>query len=643
MKSLFNKSILIVLLALLVMPSPGLKAGGPAFRELSRVKLSFTPSIQFYTHTDDFKYFLCSNKTDMLMLDGITGKTIWQTNFEKDFKNAKFSNQFWNMESNVILVYDEDTKKGVATKYFIDGKTGKVLWTSDKYVSDFGEYELSTGFSNYYDPETGGVLLPTKESVDLVEVTSGKTIWSKPFALTGKAKNFDCYIMNYYDLVCIVQGKENSIYLTTIDGKEVTDIEPYFNKKKYMADRQHAFVVDIPEKNMYVLMQGETNKLLEFLGGINIPKWKMNFKAYDATTDKLLWNKQYTIAYTFDWISYEPLVYMFYDEGLIFVEHDPNLSASTGLTVLDPATGNLLWEANYTTSEIKNSLTKAVLTPFPSPMPVTVDGKTYIVNKTDNVVCCYDSHTGKKVWQSEKFPDAQKIPTLIVYNGLVIMKHGGEAKKVLHIPQSNGGGAIHKYEYNNKDKYGIIAYDAATGKIVWSDETIKKAAKDNFSYVADLQLIDGKLFCATDNNFFIIDPKTGNITGNLPVSKEKLGNAWKMNYFEKQQKLVINCENGIIKINPRDVKIEGVCKTPTVAYDLELVNYDDYYSDYAVFTSGNAEEFKFKEFASIDLDKMAVRGVEDGELLFYDIPHFSEGAEMFYKVDGSEIIFFSVK
>jgi len=265
-----------------------------------------------------------------------------------------------------------------------------------------------------------------------------------------------------------------------------------------------------------------------------------------------------------------------------------------------------------------------------------------VVDKTSNVLCCYESRTGKKLWESEKFPDAQKIPTLIVYNGLVIMKHGGEAVKVLSISQSSGP-AILKREFNNKDKYGIIAYDANTGKIVWSDETIKKTAKDNFSYVADLQLIDGKLFCATDNNFFIIDPKTGNITGSLPVSKEKLGDAWKMHYFAKEGKLVINCNNGIIKINPKDVKIEGVLKTPTVPFDMVLTNADDLYQDYAIFTSGNAEDFKFKEFASVDLDKMTIRGVEDGELIFYDNPHFSEGAEMFYKSDGNTLKVYSIK
>ena len=109
--------------------------------------------------------------------------------------------------------------------------------------------------------------------------------------------------------------------------------------------------------------------------------------------------------------------------------------------------------------------------------------------------------------------------------------------------------------------------------------------------------------------------------------------------------MILNCENGVVKIDPVAVKSEGSVKTSTVPFYLASyqMNADDTYSDYAIFTDGNAETMKFKEFAAIDLDKMAIRGIEEGDLLFYDIPHFSYGAEMFYKVDGSEIKFYSVK
>ena len=636
----FALALIFILLAF-----SALYAKDATFREIQSIQMPFEATQKYYEHTSDFKFFLCSTKEEMLMMDGIAGKILWHINFEKEFKNEKFSNQFWNKTANVVLLFDEDTKKGVATKYFIDGKTGKQLWTSDKYVSDFGQYELSYGFSNYYDEETNSVLLPTKESVDLVDVTTGKTIWTKPINLTGKSKEFNCFIMNYYNLVKIVTGKEDEAYFTTTDGKEVTDIEPYFNKKKFMADRLHATIIDIPDKNMYVLMQGETNRFLSMVGTA-MPKWKMYFKGYDAKTNELLWSKQYKIAYTFDMVDYSPLVKMLYSDGKLFVEHEPNLNNNSGLTVLNVDNGEMLWEAYFSTSEIKNSLTKVVLTPFPAPSPEMADGKTFVVNKIKNIVSCYDSETGKKLWDSEKYPDAQKIPTLIAADGLVIMVHGGDAIKCVGHVQSSGP-TIYNHEYNNKDKYGIIAYNAATGKVVWSNETIGKEAKDNFGYVAGMELIGDKLFCATDKNFFIIEPKTGNILNSTPVSKEKLGDAWRMFYFSENEKIIVNCDNGIIKIDSKTAKVEGRLEIknipyfpPTYSLDVNPLNL---YEDYAIIIDGDPEKFKFDKFASIDLDAMAVRGTDDAYLIFDSNDHFGENAEMFYKLEKSNFKIYKVK
>jgi len=641
-----------VTLILLLFTAGNLLAGGPSFKELNSLKLPFTPSTHWYTHTDDFKFFLCSNKSDMLMLDGIAGKILWQTNFKKDYKNEKFANQFWNKEANVVLVFDEDTKKAVATKYFIDGKTGRVLWSSDKYVSDFGQYELSVGFSNYYDPLTNGVLLPTRESVDFVDVNNGKVIWSKNISLTGKAKEFDCFIMQYYDLVKVITGKETETYLTTAEGKEVTDIEPYFNKKKYMADRKHATMISIPEKNMYVIMQGETSKFWKFLGTMqgmsaSIPQYKMNFIAYEEGTNKELWRKQYKISFLFDAIDFSPYVRLDYADNKLIVQHDPIVKLNDGLTILDINTGEKLWQASYSSLEMKSGLSRSYFTPFPAPAPIITGGNAYVVDKLRNTVRCYDAQNGKLVWESKKYPDAQKIPTLIVTNGIVIMAHGCPATKVVREEVKNGSSTriVWKRQFLDKDKYGLIAYDAKTGNILWDGDQAGKKAKDNFSYVSGVEFIDGKLYCATDENFFILEPQTGNVIKSIPVSKEKLGKAWKLIYFPEYKKMILNCEDGIVKINPLTASIEGSLKTPNVSsYPANLnMNCDDEYLDYAIFTNGNSEKLDFKTFASIDLEKMQVRGTDDADLLFYEIPHFSTGGEMYYKVDGSEIKFYSVK
>lgn len=617
------------------------------FRVLQKVKLPFTPSTHWYTHTDDFRYFLCSTKADMLVLDGTAGKILWQKNFEKDFTNKKFSNQFWNKSANVILLYDDDTKKGVAKKYFIDAKTGNLLWSSDRYISELGDYELSDGFTNYYDPVSNGVLLPTRETVDLVEVTTGKTLWSQPTGITGKAKDFDCFIMKYYDLVKIV-NTDGSRYFTITDGKEVTDQEPYFNRKKFLANQKHANIIEIPEKNLYVLMITESVGGYKAFTGIDLPKLDMTFRGYDLKTDKQLWSKVYHINCAFNWVSRnEYFARMYYDGGKLFVEHNPSPKANTGLTVLNPENGELLWEAGFKASDIKTAgLGKNVLTPFPAPHPLTVDGKTFVVNKAKNIVSCYDTEKGTKLWDSEDFPDAQKIPTLMYADGVLIMGYGGGAKKCASIIQDKGPN-IERYEYNNKDKYGINAYDPATGKVLWSDETVGKKAKVKFGLIAGMALVDGNLVCATDRNFLVMDPKTGDVQSNIPVASEKVGDAWSMIWFREKGKLVLNCEDGVIRIDAAGRKVDKSLKISTfpfyMPYETDNMMADDSWEDYAVFTKGDGAKMVIKEFASVDLDKMVVRGVADADVFTLEPPHFSAGGEMFYRVDGAELTVYSIR
>jgi hypothetical protein len=73
------------------------------------------------------------------------------------------------------------------------------------------------------------------------------------------------------------------------------------------------------------------------------------------------------------------------------------------------------------------------------------------------------------------------------------------------------------------------------------------------------------------------------------------------------------------------------------------LNNDDFLEDHSIFTSGDPEKLKFKTFASIDLDKMQILGTDEAWLLSADTLHFSQGAEMFHKENGSKIKFYCVK
>ncbi|MBK7031489.1 MAG: PQQ-binding-like beta-propeller repeat protein [Bacteroidales bacterium] len=211
-----------------------------------------------------------------------------------------------------------------------------------------------------------------------------------------------------------------------------------------------------------------------------------------------------------------------YADGKLIVQHDPIIKMNDGLTVLDINTGEKLWHASYSSLEMKSSLSKTYFTPFPSPSPITVDGNTFVVDKLRNTLRCYDSQNGSLIWESKKYPDAQKIPTLAIIDGIVILAHGSPAIKVVRYEEkSNNSTRIRwKREYLNKDKYGLIAYDAKTGKVVWDGDQIGKKAKDKFQYVAGVEFIDGSCIVPPIKTFFYVDPKTGSVMKIIPVSKE---------------------------------------------------------------------------------------------------------------------------
>ncbi len=615
------------------------------FKPLYNLELPFKPTINWYDHTSDFKFFLCSTKEEMLVLDGTTGKIVWHNNFAKEFGEKSISNQYWNKDANVIMLYNDDSKKGVATKYFVDGKTGKTLWKSNIYVSKLGDYKAEDGFMRDYDPETKGVILPTKETIDFVDIFTGKPLWSKTFALEGKQKNFDCFVMPYYDLICVNTGKESSLFFTTKEGTEVTDIEPYLDLKKLRSDSKYAKTLSIPEKNMYVILQGETS-VVPYVFGLDIPKKKMILYAFDQKTDKLLWKKNYEFAYALPYIGTDPLIDLYYSHNKLFVEHYSGVTNSDeGLTVIDIATGEKMWTASFTcfTTDMRG-IAKVYMTLYPSPDPLVNNDFVYVADKKHNKLVCYDAKTGAIKWESEKFPDTQKIPFLAIKDQILIMQYGAADIKEVAISKSDGP-SVYTLEYDAKDKYGIIAYDAKTGKILWTGDDLAKKAGDKFKLIAGTRLTDKGIICLTNKNLLTLHVATGNLLTKTSIEDLDLGDVWLAYEFVDEQQIIVNCEKGIVKINAKTMQVESTLKTPNIpGYSPYFsMNGDDKYDDYAIFTKVDAEKMEYKKFACIDLKTMTIRGEEDAEILNFDIDAFSEGAELFYRVDNETITMYSVK
>lgn len=634
------------------------------FKPTQSLQLPIEPKVIVQEHTKDFRFFLNSTEKEMCMADGIEGKILWTLNIAELSGAKKVVNQLWNKEANVILLFNEDSKKnGVAEKFFIDGKTGKLLWKSKEYLSEKGDFKLADNFSNAFDKSSGGVLLSTENSINLVKITNGEAIWSTPYAADAKAKNFDAYIMSNYDLVCIVTGKDTEYYLSTQKGEKVDNIDAFYNQKKAFENDKKSVVVTIPEKNMYVVMKAKTSVLGLISGFNNLNSWKMDFMAFDNTTNALIWKKQHLTAHHMDYISMEPFIKMIYLDNKIFIEHMPNVKVNSGLTVLDVNTGEKLWECYYTTFETKGSVNNEIQTPFPAPDPICSKGNIYVVDKIKNKLYCYSSTAGTLKWESDKFPDAQKIPTLIGYQDVVILGYGGPEKKISYTTQKssgfslsyrnnymavyNSGGNVltYKYIYNDVDKFGLTVFEAETGKELWSNATVAKSLKDKFEYIAGTLLYQNKLFVATDKNFFILEPKTGKLISSVNIKNEKLGDIWKLIHFPEKSEVILNCSEGVIKVDLKEMKVMGSVKISNIQGPVvsELIHADNKYDDYAIFTDGNVKKMDYKTFASIDLENMKIRGIGEASVIYSDLDRFSEGGEYFFKNKAKLLEIFKVK
>ena len=102
-----KKNFVIFNLAFIMLTS----LSAQTFQPLHDIQLPFEPDVIVHEHTGDFKYFLSSTEKEMAMVDGIEGKLLWKLNLTELTGSKKIVNQFWNKDANVILVFNEDSKR----------------------------------------------------------------------------------------------------------------------------------------------------------------------------------------------------------------------------------------------------------------------------------------------------------------------------------------------------------------------------------------------------------------------------------------------------------------------------------------------------------------------------------------------------
>lgn len=200
----------------------------------------------------------------------------------------------------------------------------------------------------------------------------------------------------------------------------------------------------------------------------------------DATTGKLLWRHEYSKEYKNTSPAFGTALSPLVENGALYAHVGG--SGDGALTAFDAKTGAVKWQW------------KGDGPAYSSPIIVTVEGTRHLITQTQSMIVGLDAGTGKLLWSMPfKTPYEQNIITPFTVNGLVVfaglqnpmfavcLKKAGEppawtvekvwecreANQYMNTPVASGNRI---YGLSTKMRGQLFSVDAATGKLLWSDQ-----------------------------------------------------------------------------------------------------------------------------------------------------------------------------
>ncbi|HEV8060608.1 MAG TPA: PQQ-binding-like beta-propeller repeat protein [Gemmataceae bacterium] len=157
---------------------------------------------------------------------------------------------------------------------------------------------------------------------------------------------------------------------------------------------------------------------------------------------------------------------------------------------LDATTGKEIWRTAYDRPEFTSMFGNG-----PRSTPTVVDGKVYTMGIT-GILSCFDAADGKILWQanpSEEF----KAARLVFGSAVSPLVEGGK----VYVMAGGKGGVI-------------AAYDAGTGKLVWSEK------KDQASYSSPIAIgqgADREIIFLAQSGIVALSPTDGTVLWRAPL------------------------------------------------------------------------------------------------------------------------------
>jgi outer membrane protein assembly factor BamB len=413
-----------------------------------------------------------------------------------------------------------------------------------------------------------------KDQIVCINLETGKNLWT-----TEKFQDLDENSITYIeeeDCFAVTLKKE-LVYIKAQTGEELWSTEKFkgvVGAYSYSGSDQSMVMVNFVPSTLGALFTGFKNQLVK----INIKNGEIIWEnTYIGRADR----KVITKEFLFD----------------LNVENDKVYLNLSGLQVYDYNTGAKLWSAafDFTPDKLVGKPTGTKLFGvYGAVAEPVVDGDDLYVldmtSKSSQYVKKYDRNTGKLLWTSREIKDAKAIPGMRVEDGKVLLQIGGMVEVQYHREYRSGDQLISEtaIKFENIKPYGIQAFNANDGTLVWESEKFKKGITNAISFEGNNIVCSGK-------ELYSLDIATGNEKYVVPVAKGGVGLAQMILPF-KENIIVVVGEKGVSTFNANTGEVINSGKYRTSSLEDRIDDILVMKTDKADIGTFDLNTCKYKDF-----------------------------------------------
>jgi len=386
-----------------------------------------------------------------------------------------------------------------------ENETGKVIWTKD-FTDISKRLKKVDGIITIWEAKKIFLLdlKLGKEQVAVIDMLTGELLWES-----------DRYKLKQQELITFIKEengflftfKNENVFVNADTGEELWSTAKFKGKVgKYYYDDGFLTTINFVPSGLGALFSGYKNQIA-----------KINMK-----TGELVWENTYIgragkKIVTKEWLYGLELI----DDNLILYLN--------GLQVYDYKTGAQKWSAAFDYEiPVKapgNATAFGVYGALPD--PIITDEFVYVLDmsgKKKQHINKYERGTGRLVWKSQEISGgARVVPNMYLEDGKLILQIGGavEIQGVFKQKDAEGNISYVSRVYDDNIKpYGVQAFNAEDGRLIWDSEKFKKGITNMLVYGENLIVCSGKelysLKIHDGSENYIVDVKNGGV-GNAVV------------------------------------------------------------------------------------------------------------------------------